>query len=184
MKIKAMSLLFFSVLLVLLSTTAEAGNTKWSMNASSCVLDSRYAANAIVDSQTGAVKFATGATGWILMSCPVSVFTYDAGCGMYLGLTGAGNDSFHPGNSGYPAGAHVGVGLNHSSYHNGVSSAIVSRFSNYAVSYISELTTHAFNFESNYYWISVNMYRANTTFDPVCTWIASRAEVPDLPTVA
>jgi hypothetical protein len=73
---KALGLLVFAVL-VLGSGKAHAGFTRWSNVGSGCVVDTRFA-NAVINSQDGSVRFATGVTGTVLLTCPINAFTYTA----------------------------------------------------------------------------------------------------------
>jgi hypothetical protein len=155
--------------------TAEAGTTKWSVVGSGCVIDSAYTSQAVINSQNGSVSFAPGATGWILMTCPVAVFTYDASpsCYMNTGITTLNTNS-----NGYIKGwlAYITRSTTSTSVGN---PAVVTSSVSASKQVDSTIFTHAFDFEANYYWVNIEMHRTNTTSNPTFygTWLQNNGPI-------
>jgi hypothetical protein len=138
--------------------------TFWSAPAAGCVVDSRHTALANVNSQDGTVRFNTGQTGTIFLTCKVSGFQVtNAGCARHLGITASGTD----GNTNPKAIAYLqavgksnGSGATlHSKAHDNNQSATPD--------YESTNITHTFDFDANYYWITIEIARSNTSQNPI-----------------
>jgi hypothetical protein len=75
--IRNASILLVSILALVFHVSSASADNHWSSVASGCYISPTYAANANVDATTGAVSFATNATGTIKMTCPVTAWFED-----------------------------------------------------------------------------------------------------------
>lgn len=147
-------------------------DVKWATVGSGCVVDSAYASKAVVNSQTGAVSFASGQTGWVLMSCPISTpFNSASSC---VPARLAKITTSDTGSSNH----YVKGWVNYTAYgsNTGVSSLGVVSSPVSTARTLSSTSVGSFDFETYYYWVNVEMYRSNTTYNP--TFHGAQIEMP------
>jgi hypothetical protein len=158
--LKTVIMLAVALTVTSLSASKAEAATRWSSIASGCVLDSRYASNAEVNAQDGSVSFKSGVTGYILLTCAVTVpFSGPGNCGYYLGVTA--KDS--------TAGGWIAMALYSAARSTGGFTTITSFNAPVSASVVQTLQSfgHSFNFDTNYYLVHVNMYRTSTSDNQV-----------------
>lgn len=143
-----------AVLLVGMFGRNAHADTYWSVVGSGCVVDSRYASNAVVDSQTGAVTFATNASGTIMLTCPIAKFSTNASC---LSLE---ETAYDPSTNAY-----VYSYFNYSSRTTGTAYNIteINSGTGSGGTIYSVVTATMPDFTNYYYWVDVVLYRSSSS---------------------
>jgi hypothetical protein len=163
-----MKLRIFSVAIALfaLGTVSNArADAAWSSVGAGCIADSPFASKIFTGSHDGSVRFASGQTGYIQMTCPVHQELFTDCSPTRVGVTASDPDD---------AGSRAYVSV----WFNANSISGPNAVSNLAWVYsdsVTKKTTWSSNgfslsalyFGHNYYWVSVEMYRASTAQNPV-----------------
>lgn len=134
--------------------------------ASGCVVDSRYAANALIDSQYGTVSFSGSSTGVILLTCPIPRFAPDNGaCTPEWELDLYGNSST---SAGFDIKGYLDVKDRGTGSTTWLGLATKTGSYGFAPGYFNT----DWNFTDKFYWVDVELDRPNTTSNPVFHGVA------------
>lgn len=154
-------ILFAMTLIALLGTPEAEADTVWSMNGSGCRVDSAYTPQAVVDVSHGSVTFAPGATGWILLNCPVAVHSNPGGPCKHVAITASDPD-------GSGGNYYIKGWLNYTPLGAGVVGSIAVAVSNSVARALTlGAVNHTFDFNTYYYYVTVEMKRTSTAQNPI-----------------
>ncbi len=148
-------LIILSVMILSAATSSKVSAAlpaRWSVQASSCIIDSRSLALADIYSQEGSVSFNSGQTGTIYLTCPVVPFRFGGTlCQGTLTLT-----------AGAPGTSSVGAWLDYASITapTGASTLKNVNAGSTTTSYSGTFAT-AVDFSSNYYWVNIALTRSS-----------------------
>ena len=165
-----------STLCLVAFVSVSQATVLWSSVASDCTLDSGTSpSKAVIDATTGAISFASGQTGTIRLSCRVTPFSL-SGCGSttYLYQTSADGDGGNTYDNYY-----VTAWLNSIPMGTGTSITNVAHVeSQYAnkneMTQSPYITTSSINFGTNFYFVSIDIYRLSTTYNPTFWGVSLR----------
>ena len=147
------------------TTSSAHADILFSTVGSACTIDTPYVANAFVSSTNGSVSFASGKTGYITLTCqvPRAYFNTCTGSAFLYHTT---LDSDGSGTNG-----HVSTWFNSLSWGIGTTVSNLTHVDSLSTSkgaqYSAGFSAASVDYFSNYYWVSVEMYRANTSTNEV-----------------
>lgn len=160
----------FALIVLLIASSAANASPYYSTVASGCIIDADSVANgrAVQYSGDGSVHFASGKTGTIQLTCPVSYFACTS-TSQTVSVTA--QNGFSSGGIDY---SYVRAVFNRTPQGAG-SGATIYTTSNYTSSArgnVGGVVAHTFSFGSYYYWVVIEMTRTSTAYDTVA-WGAS-----------